>query len=104
MTKFNRSNYLTKDSVDKQTEVIMHSNDFAKYNFQYSYSFYTVKEKDIQRPDIISLIAYGRLDYWWFIMKFNGIDDVWNELYQGLQLKIPDLRDINAYMNKYIRN
>jgi len=96
MTKFNRDNYL---KLYKDRDLT--SNNFSKYRFKYQTTTYTVKSSDISRPDIISYNNYGRIDYWWFIMKFNSVDDVWNELYPGLLLKMPDIRDINDYTNLY---
>jgi hypothetical protein len=96
MTKFNRDNYL-KLNTDRD----LISNNFSKYKFKYPTSIYKVIGSDVQRPDIISYKLFGRIDYWWFIMKLNKIDDVWNELYPGLILRVPDIRDINDYTNTF---
>ena len=96
MTKFNRDNYI-KLNYDRD----LISNNFSKYKFKYPTKVYKVSGSDIQRPDIISYKNFSRIDYWWFIMKLNKIDDVWNELYPGLILRIPDIRDINDYTNKF---
>ena len=37
-------------------------------------------------------------------MKYNGIDDVWNELYMGMVIAVPDVRDINIYTVNNARN
>lgn len=96
MTKFNRDNYL---KLNHDRDLI--SNNFSKYKFKYPTGIYKVIGSDIQRPDIISYKLFERIDYWWFIMKLNKIDDVWNELYPGLILRTPDIRDINDYTNTF---
>ena len=103
MTKLNRINYLDKSNTVYGLEVILTSNDFAKYNFIYPSYYYSVESDDVQRPDLISLKLYGTIDFWWLLMKFNGVDDVWNELYVGQVLKVPDVRDFTQYVNTYIR-
>lgn len=41
------------------------------------------------RPDLISYLAYGAVDFWWRIMEANGIKDVY-DLKVGLNLRIPE--------------
>lgn len=82
----------------------MISNSFRRYDFQYPATKYVVTESDVARPDLMSIKIYGRNDWWWFLMKYNGIDDVWNELYMGMVIAVPDVRDINIYTVNNARN
>lgn len=102
MNKFTRDNYLKTRKTKFGLEKEMVTNNFNRFTFRFPYTLYTVKEVDIQRPDLISMKNYNRQDYWWFLMKYNGIDDVWNELFSGQVIKIPDVRDINDYCNRFI--
>lgn len=40
------------------------------------------------RPDLISNLAYGTVDFWWRIMEANDIKDVF-DIKVGLNLRIP---------------
>lgn len=101
MSKFNRDNYLKTVKVNNVNEKELTTNSFSEYNFLYPHTYYTVSAADLQRPDVISYRLYGRIDLWWFLMKFNKVDDVWNELYIGQTLTVPDIRDVNNYVNEY---
>lgn len=101
MSKLNRSNYLKTGDSTYGKEKILTSNDFTKYNFVYPVSFYKIVADDIGRPDLIAIKVYGTQDFWWMLMKYNGIDDIWNELYKGQTIRIPDIRDFNQYANRY---
>lgn len=50
---------------------------------------YEVGRQDIGRADRIGHKVYGDHRYWWILLAFNNIHDVWNDLYPGLILKIP---------------
>jgi hypothetical protein len=101
MSKLNRTNFLETASASYGKEKVLTSNDFMKYKFIYPMSYYRISNDDVGRPDIISLKLYKSIDFWWMLMKYNEVDDVWNELYPGLTLKVPDVRDFNMYANKY---
>jgi hypothetical protein len=40
------------------------------------------------RPDLVSQMAYGTVDFWWKIMEANGLKDIW-EFKAGLNILIP---------------
>jgi len=40
------------------------------------------------RPDKVSQLAYGTVDFWWVVMEANNIDDIF-EFKAGLTIKIP---------------
>tara|TARA_R110001606_G_scaffold16031_2_gene64959 strand:- start:6555 stop:6863 length:309 start_codon:yes stop_codon:yes gene_type:complete len=101
MSKFNRDNFLKTITNNAGLEKELLTNSFSDYVFKYPCTYFIVKGHHLQRPDLISFDNFQRIDLWWFILKFNGIDDVWNELYVSQNLKIPDIRDINNYVNEY---
>lgn len=41
------------------------------------------------RPDLVSLSAYGTVDFWWKIMEANGIKDIF-QFKSGINIRIPD--------------
>ena len=43
------------------------------------------------RPDLISDIFYNTPEYWWLILLYNNIDDPFEGLNVGDQIKIPNL-------------
>jgi len=43
------------------------------------------------RPDLISDIFYNTPEYWWLILLYNNIDDPFEGLNVGDQIKIPKL-------------
>ena len=40
------------------------------------------------RPDLVSRMAYGTVDFWWKIMELNDINDVYN-FTAGKTIRIP---------------
>lgn len=50
--------------------------------------YYVVNAGTEYRPDLISQMAYGTVDFWWRIMEANGIKDVY-QIKSGLNLRIP---------------
>ena len=43
------------------------------------------------RPDLISNIFYNTPEYWWLILLYNNIDDPFEGLNIGDQIKIPNV-------------
>lgn len=41
------------------------------------------------RPDLVSMQAYGTVDFWWRIMEANNIKDIY-EFKAGLNIRIPN--------------
>ena len=60
-------------------------------------NFYTIKTTDVGRPDLVSFNIYGKMNYWWVIMKLNGIEDVFNDMSEGQVLMIPSESDIQDF-------
>jgi hypothetical protein len=51
--------------------------------------YYVITSGTEYRPDLVSLNAYGTVDFWWKIMESNGIKDVF-DFKAGLNIRIPD--------------
>lgn len=50
--------------------------------------FLLINSSNEYRPDLVSYAAYGTVDYWWYIMEFNGIKDIY-DFKSGITLRIP---------------
>lgn len=97
-----RTNFLKSNNVDGVEEFDMGSMDFGDYDFG-DVQYYVVKEYEICRPDMICYRIYGTTNYWWFLMWFNGITDIWNDLREGMLLKYPSIESIREGL-KYLRS
>jgi len=53
---------------------------------------------DAHRPDRVSIAAYGVMDFWWVILKFNDIVDVYYEFEVGDIIQIPNIEDIKDFL------
>lgn len=91
------------ETLDNTTnnELDMLYNNMSKFTMTYPVGYYRVSEYDIMRPDTISTTAYGTTGYWWLICFVNGIYDPFNDLDVGMQLKIPNILDIQNFYKKY---
>lgn len=95
-----RTNYLSEEDVEGIKEYDLGSMDFGNFDFG-SVLYYMVRDVDIGRPDIISQRLYGTTNYWWFLMWFNGVSDVWNDLRAGMVLKYPAIERIREGIKLY---
>jgi hypothetical protein len=51
--------------------------------------FFEITKPLNYRPDLVSSKFYGTPDYWWKIMEYNGISDVYN-FKQGTVIRLPN--------------
>jgi hypothetical protein len=63
-----------------------------------------VSYADLQRPDLICQKIYGNMQYFWVLMKFNEIDDIWNDINEGDVLMCPNTYDIEQYFSTVTTN
>ena len=74
-----RPNYLKEENTEGFQEYDLGSIDFGNYDFGTTKS-YMVHYYEVGRPDIISQNIYGTSNLWWFVMWYNGVSDIWNDL------------------------
>lgn len=101
--RYSRSKFFKKSIVDNVEECELSFSKFGDYVWSNKFKNYKIVDGDLKRPDIISLRNYGRINYWWIIMKVNGIMDVYNDLYVGMNLKIPtevDIQNLVSFLKK----
>lgn len=60
-----------------------------------------VKSVEVGRPDLLAKRILGNSELWWILLKFNKIDDPWNELWPGQIILIPDTTVIQSYLDEY---
>ena len=100
MGKYGRHIYSDAVDVDGVLEVDLLTIRWDLFEVNYPIGFDVVRVSDIQRPDMMSLRLYNNMSYWWVIAKFNDIDDWWNDLYVGMNLLVPSIKDIEAYYRR----
>ena len=97
MSKFKRDNFSEKNIVNSVNEVDLPTNNFNNFEFNLTPSLYQVTESDIQRPDLICYKTYGTMDMWWLLMKYNKVEDIWNDLFVGMVLEVPRKSELETY-------
>ena len=85
----------------KDSGIEYHStNRIRGVKYSASDKYYTVTNMTKNRLDIISNVFYNTPIYWWVIAEANVIFDVFNDVYVGRTLRIPQLMSIN---DRYIK-
>ena len=99
MPKLDRSNFLESVSSDFGLEKNLITNSILEFQPSRPEKLYKIQQIDVGRPDLISYRFYRSTNYWWFLMKYNGIDDVFNEMYINMPIRIPAETDIVNFLN-----
>lgn len=97
-----RTNFLNKVKVDSINQRDLGSLDFGDFDFGENF-YYRLTPQDVARPDLISYKIYGTTNYWWFIMWYNGVSDVWNDLRDMMLIKYPNISRVKDAMRKYYK-
>lgn len=104
MARYTISKFYPKSIVNGIQENDLLSNYYNQYfKIKRDVGFYTLRDQDIYRPDLLSNSVYGSPALWWILFKYNNIDDVWNDLEVGMTIHIPSLSDIEDFLSS-IRN
>jgi len=104
LNRFKRTNFLSQaTNADDIIEYDLILNNWDLFDITQPVTFDTVQYGDIQRPDVLSYRIYGQPQYWWILCKFNQIDDLWNDMYVGMDLIIPSLNDITTFYSRMRR-
>lgn len=89
--------YTVVEYEDGVRELDHLDNPLTNFEPKFEIGYYRVVQSDLLRPDIISNKVYGSVRFWWFIMLFNGISDIFNDLEEGTLLKIPNQIDMYEF-------
>lgn len=65
---------------------------------------YVIDASDMSNLVGIAFREYGDVSMWYPLMAFNGIQDVVQEVYPGLVLKLPNKSDVIAYSSAAKKN
>jgi len=108
------ANYSEKINIFSSTNFVSVSSRYINSQLYYygddkKITFETYKRQDIQqfsddkfleitrplnfRPDLVSNKFYGSPDFWWKIMQYNGIADVY-DFRQGRVIRLPAAIDL----------
>jgi len=99
--KYRRTNFMEENEVDGILEMDIVKNNWELFEIKRPMTFFTISRSYIQRPDLLSLKLYGKMSYWWIILKANNIDDVWNDLEVGDIISVPDIRDVEDFYSSF---
>ena len=98
-----RTNFFSKVKVGSHVERDLGSFSFGDFDFGKD-ELYLCSEGDIGRPDVISKKIYNSSNFWWFLMWYNGISDVWNDIRPEMVIRYPSLNLVKEAMKKYIKS
>ncbi len=101
--KYDRSNFFLEQNHTLDNETNIKEYDLSNSYFRYFKAIkptrpFQITKYDANRPDRVSREAYGIMDYWWIILKFNNISDVFYEFQEGDIIEIPDVQDIKDFL------
>ena len=91
----NRDNFLEYDEATDDVDLL--TNQLFRTYFPSTGSKFLVNAQDVARPDLMAARVLGAQELWWVLLKYNDIDDPWNELYPGQILEIPSVTAIQTY-------
>ena len=97
-----RTNFQNTINVDSRAEKELGSIDFGDFDFGEN-RYYRLSQLDVGRPDLISYKIYGTTNYWWFIMWYNGVGDVWNDLRDMMVIKYPSQNKLSEALRTYYK-
>lgn len=92
-----RSKIIKTEVVNGRGELDFLQTGFEDFHYTGKTYPYTVTTGNVGRPEMVSIAVYGSEKYWWFLMKFNKICDVWNDLRAGMILRCPPKIEIERW-------
>ena len=99
--KYIRTNFLESNIINGKLEYDLLDCHYDLLNIVRPLYLYEVTYDDIGRPDRLSRNIYGGdQQYWWIVLKYNNICDVYNELYPTQLLYAPNEKDIQDWFLK----
>ncbi len=96
-----RTSFFDTETHNGIKEYDLLTGDISKFKAYYPIQYYRIEEDDLVRPDLISYKVYGTVKFWWLLMAFNGIHDVFNEMVTGTLIKVPNLLDVYTFYKNY---
>ena len=96
-TRLNAGSYVTFTSRYRNSKVLFYGNDRKLTFSTYKKTEQTTSERDSfltitkafeYRPDLVSYKVYSTPDYWWKILEFNNMLDIF-EFKNGRNIRLP---------------
>jgi hypothetical protein len=81
-------------TVNDIQEIDYVGSSLKNFSPRYEMSTYRIVEEDLMSPDLISYKVYRTEEYWWLIMRFNKIVDIFTDLAVGDIIYVPSILDI----------
>lgn len=78
--------------------------DIDSFVFSDPFERKIITKNYIGRPDMISYDFYRTVNYWWIIMRLNGIEDIWNDIEEGIVIRLPSAKDIERLLQHLTAN
>jgi hypothetical protein len=102
MNKFKRIKFLKSFDIDGVIEQDLLYNYWDLFEIKRPLQYFTLSRAFIGRPDLLSIQVYGNQKYWWLLLKYNNIDDIWNDMEVGDIISIPDVNDLDDFLLKVV--
>jgi hypothetical protein len=100
MNQFTRTNFIKPAIVNGVNEYDLLLTNWDLFELNYPITFNTIQPVDVQRPDYLSYRIYGDSQYWWLLCKVNKIDDLWNDLFVGMDIIVPNEQDLIEFYSR----
>ena len=94
-----RTDFLQTLTINNIQEKDLNNMQWDLFTINRPISYYKVSYEDRQRPDLICQKVYSNTQYFWVLMKFNEIDDIWNDITEGDVIMCPNALDIEQYFS-----
>ena len=99
--KFKRTNFMEEvTNADDVLEYDFLLTNWDLFEINYPVKFDLIHPLDMQRPDYLSFRVYGESQYWWILCKVNMIDDVWNDMFVGMDIIVPNQKDLMEFYSR----
>jgi len=84
------SRYINSEVINYGERKILTFKTYKGQNLEQNKNdkFYTITASLEYRPDLLSYKVYGIVDYWWKIMEFNNIKDIY-DFKSGMTIRLP---------------
>jgi hypothetical protein len=95
---YRRVNYIPMSTDRKSLDFIKANYNNIKFALSTSKVFVVTDPFEANLPGI-AYELYQDVGLWWILAMYNGIIDPINDIVTGLQLNVPSLTDINAFLD-----
>lgn len=102
MSRYNYYELLEKDNENEILIYDLFSVNWSEFDFPSGYADYYLNQNEILKPYLISFNNFGTTVFEDIIMLINGIEDPTDELYVGMEIKMPYRNDLIDFQRRFI--